>query len=52
MTEPNEETVECWNEVICEDSLSRGDSKQQFIADCQSLITVLEAHIDSTRRQL
>ena len=52
MTEPNETTVEYWNEVICKDSLRRDDSPEQLIADCQSLISMLEAHIDSTRRQL
>ncbi len=50
MTEPNETTVEYWNEMICNDSLNRGDSPEQFTADCQSLISMLEAHIDSTRK--
>ncbi len=46
MTEPNETTVEYWNEMICNDSLTRDDSPEQFIADCQSLMGMLEAHID------
>ena len=50
MTEPNETTVEYWNEMICNDSLASGDSPEQFSAACQSLISMLEAHIDSTRK--
>jgi|GEM_PF-5009052 len=51
MTECNETTVEYWNEVICNDSLGKGDSPEQFVADCQSLISMLEAHIDSAKAE-
>lgn len=51
MTECNETTVEYWNEVICNDSLGKGDSPEQFVADCQALISMLEAHIDSAKAE-
>lgn len=50
MVKANENRVEHWVELVIDDSLNAGDSPNQFGADCELMISILQEHVDAVKR--
>ena len=50
MVKANENRVDHWVELVIDDSLSAGESPNQFGADCELMISILQEHVDAVKR--
>tara|TARA_B100001250_G_scaffold151566_2_gene130047 strand:+ start:38120 stop:38323 length:204 start_codon:yes stop_codon:yes gene_type:complete len=50
MVKANENRVDHWVELVIDDSLNAGDSPNQFGADCELMISILQEHVDAVKR--